>query len=95
MQFIGTFFNAFQANFCLLSGLVCTAAGTRATAPALALVLVTGLGHCLLPFPVRGAAYANIFNMIAFLYFDLMCLCVTHSLQSANGSGRGLHMLLI
>lgn len=35
-------------------------------------VLVTGLGHCLLPFPVRGAAYANIFNMIAFLYFDFM-----------------------
>lgn len=97
VQFIGTFLNAFRATFfafCLVwfglvwARLVCT--GT------LALVLVTGLGHCLLPFPVRGAAYANIFNMIAFLYFDFMrsLCCVFPSLQGVGG-GRGPHMSLI
>lgn len=64
------FFDAFRANFCLLSGLVWARLGLQHHSSTI--VLVTGLGHCLLPFPVRGAAYANIFNMIAFLYFDFM-----------------------
>lgn len=92
--FCAVYWNVFEClsgeffAFCLVwSGLVWARLVCTGT---LALVLVTGLGHCLLPFPVRGAAYANIFNMIAFLYFDFMrsLCCVFPSLQGVGG-GRG------
>lgn len=72
VQFIGTFFWCLSGEFLpfVWFGLVWARLGLQHHSSTV--VLVTGLGHCLLPFPVRGAAYANIFNMIAFLYFDFM-----------------------